>query len=508
MGSRVTARVRRRAALTAFAVVAGALPISLAQPAAPASQPEPLDLRVSTFNIEYGGHHVSFDKTVQAIVRGGADVVGIEEAQTHIPRLARALGWPYFSERLQVLSKYPLIDPPGGDGRYLFVEVAPGQVVAVMNVHLTSSPYGPFRARQGWTRKELVALERRVRLPEIRPYLRAAKGLVAQDIPVFLVGDFNSPSWRDWTAEMVGVRSQIRFPLKWPVSLAVERAGFVDSYRAVHPNPRRDPGLTWPAARPDLPGWNPGPKLPADRIDLVYAAGEAQVTDSVIVGERGVPFVDVSVRPWPTDHRGVVSTFTVTPAEMPVLVAVEQRLRDVGQDVAVRFHAPGAGSERIVIVPAGGDPATDAIEERPTGGAADGTLVLGTGGWAAGAYEAVLIDGAAELSRIAFWLKEPGTGPVISTGKAEYAVGEPIDVSWTNSRGRRWDWIGVYRRGRDPRVRWYLLWLYTSATVEGSATIDTYANGPWPLEAGRYSVYLLADDGYKLLARADFSIVD
>jgi hypothetical protein len=334
-----------------------------------------------------------------------------------------------------------------------------------------------------------------------------ARDLVARGIPVFLVGDFNSPSWRDWTSETVGVLPQIGFPLKWPVSRAVERAGFVDSYRAVHPDPVADPGITWPAARPELPGWNPGKTAPRDRIDLVFAAGEATATDSILVGEPDVPFVDVSVRPWPTDHRGVVSAFTVTPAEMPVLVAAEKRLREVGQDVVVRFHASGTGGERVVIVTPGGDPATDAIEGQPTGPATDGMLVFATDGWTAGGYEAVLVDDATELSRIAFWLKEPGAGPAVTTGKATYDVGEPIDVSWASSRGRRWDWIGIYKRGRDPHVAWYLVWLYTGATVEGSASLNEDANGPWPLKAGRYSAYLLADDGYKLLARADFEIV-
>lgn len=500
-------RARRGAVLAALSLALPVLaPAQPARPAAGASAPEPIELRVATFNIEYGGHHVSFEKTVQAIRRGGADVVGIEEAQTHIPRLARALGWPYFSERLQVLSRYPLIDPPDGDGRHLFVEVAPGRVVAIVNVHLPSNPYGPFKAKQGWTRKQIVALERRLRLPAIRPYLRVARDLIGEGIPVFLVGDFNSPSWRDWTGGMVGVRPQIRFPLRWPVSLAVERAGFVDSYRAVHPDPRRDPGLTWPAARPDLPGWNPGKTAPHDRIDLVYAAGAATPLDSILVGERGEPFVDVSVRPWPTDHRGVVSTFVVTPTDMPVLVAVERRLREIGQHVRVRFHASGTGGERVVIVPAYGDPTSDAIDQRPTGGTVDGTLDFPTEAWTPGAYEAVLLDGTAELSRVAFWLKERGTGPIVVTGKDAYEVGEPIEVSWTSSRGRRWDWIGVYERGRDPRVASYLLWVYTRATVQGSATLDADANGPWPLPAGRYSVYLLADDGYRALARADFEI--
>ena len=79
-------------------------------------------------------------------------------------------------------------------------------------------------------------------------------------------------------------------------------------------------------------------------------------------------------------------------------------------------------------------------------------------------------------------------------------------MSWVFAPGQRWDWIGIYERGRDPHVAWYLLWLYTGSTIEGSAVLDDAANGRWPLPAGRYSVYLLADDGYKLLARADFEI--
>jgi len=509
----LAARRRRahRAALVAAAVVAATLaPLAWAAPEAPADpiQREVVELRVSTFNIEYGGTHVSFDKVVQAIRRGGADVVGIEEGQTHIPRLARALGWPYFSTRLQVVSRYPLIDPPGADGRYLLVEVAPGEVVAIENVHLPSNPYGPFWAKQGRTRAEIVALERRLRLPAIRPYLRTGRALVAQGIPVFLVGDFNSPSWRDWTAEMVGVRPQIRFPVRWPVSVAVERAGFVDSFRSVHPDPRSAPGLTWWAARPDLPGWDPGKTAPEDRIDLVYAAGRATATQSIVLGERGVSGVDVSVHPWPTDHRGVVSTFRVRPGAMPTLVAVERRLTEVGRSVAVRFHAGDAPADTVAIVPAGGDPSEEALAEQPLYGATDGVLHFGTDGFPEGSFDAVLLGGGTELSRITFWLQEPGGRPLVATGTTSYDVGEPIDVSWRFAPGQRWDWIGIYKRGRDPRVAWYLLWLYTGSTIEGSTRLDDTANGRWPLGAGRYSVYLLADDGYKVLARADFEVTD
>ncbi len=475
---------------------------------APTPSPAPVHLKVEQFNIEYGGTHVSFASVVEAIKRSGADVVGIEEGQGHIPALQRALGWPYASPRLQILSKYPLIDPPGGNGVYLFIQVAPGQVVAMENVHLPSNPYGPFAVKQGKMKKEVLALEERLRLPAIQPALQAATGILAQGIPVFLTGDFNAPSWRDWTPEMVGRRFQIRYPVRWPVSLAVEAAGFHDSFREVYPSPLRHPGVTWWAARPRLPGWNPGPNAPQDRIDFVYAAGAATATASEVIGERGGPGVSVSVSPWPSDHRSVVSTFTVTPGVPPVMVAVDERLVPIGTDVHVVFHAPGGIGERVAIVPAGGAPATAAIAQLPTGaGVTDGTLAFPTTGWAGAAYEAVLVDEAGTaLSRIPFWTEVPGTSPSIATGKATYAVGEPIDVSWSNARGERWDWVGVYRQGADPRVAYYLLWTYTGSTIAGSALLDDSAHGKWPLPAGKYSVYLLRDDGYRKEAGAGFTI--
>ena len=306
----------------------------------------PVSLKVMVFNIEYGGTQVSFAKVVQAIKKSGADVVGIEEAWGHIPRLAQRLGWPYFDNRLQIVSRYPFVDPPGGNGVYTFVQLAPGRVVAMENVHLPSAPYGPNWVRDGRTRAQVLAMERRVRLPAIQDQLAALPGLTADDIPVFLTGDFNSPSYRDWTRAMVGTRKYLDYPVKWPVSVAVETAGFHDSFREVHPNPAKDPGLTWWAPRPHVPGWNPMSRDPQDRIDFVYAAGPATAVASRIVGEKTDPEVSVWVKPWPSDHRAVVSTFAVTPGVPPVLVAVDRRLSTVGQDLQVTFHSPGAPASR------------------------------------------------------------------------------------------------------------------------------------------------------------------
>jgi hypothetical protein len=46
----------------------------------------------------------------------------------------------------------------------------------------------------------------------------------------------------------------------------------------------------------------------AQSVDWVLSAGPARAMDSSVVGEAGNENVDLTVDPWPSDHRGVVST--------------------------------------------------------------------------------------------------------------------------------------------------------------------------------------------------------
>jgi endonuclease/exonuclease/phosphatase (EEP) superfamily protein YafD len=185
-------------AAVALLLVGQASAAAAGAPVTPSALADPsTSLNVMVFNIEDGGTLVSFAKVAEAIKASGADVVGIEEAQGHIGRLARLLGWPYYSTRCQILSKYPLIDPPSGNGVYLFVEPQPGKVVAMMNVHLPSDPYGPYWVRDGKTATQVIALEKKVRLAALQAQLAALPSLLAHQIPVFLTGDFNSPSFLD-----------------------------------------------------------------------------------------------------------------------------------------------------------------------------------------------------------------------------------------------------------------------------------------------------------------------
>lgn len=492
-------------------------------------------IRVLNINIFYGGDEINLtsgnwcshpdgcaetlDRVVETIRSAQPDIVELEEGERNTRVIAERLGWHY-SERNQVLSRFPLIDPPGGDSVYIFVVLAPGRVAALANVHLPADPYGPYWVQDGATLEEVLALETSLRLPAIQDQLRHLPPLVARGIPVFLAGDFNSPSHLDWTPGVDAVREEVRYPVVWPVSLAHANAGFRDSYRVVHPDPVAKPGFTWTPG-----GLESIPNEFHDRIDWVLYAGAARPVQSQIVGETGGPDVDIASDPYPTDHRGVVTTFDVVPAEAPILVAVEDRRLEVGDELPVVFHASGRPKERVAIVPAGGSTA-DAVAERSTAGAVDGRLVFATARLTPAAYEAVLTDDAgAIVSRSPFWLYAPGTPTIVTTAKSEYAPGEDIQVSWTNAPGMRWDWLGIYKPGdSDGRPQAtscdtyncggnqrYLLYEYTRATIEGT-TAFTAASAPgwvtWPLAPGTYEIRLLLDDGYRSIAASEpFKIV-
>jgi exodeoxyribonuclease III len=117
----------------------------------------------------------------------------------------------------------------------------------------------------------------------------------------FVFGDFNEPSFRDWNKAAFKAQQQ-PLKVKWPTTLAIENAGYVDVYREIYPNVVAKPAFTW------TPTTNVSdPEDHHDRIDFVYAKGaKLRVTDAAIVGEMS-PEADLVVLPWPSDHRAVVA---------------------------------------------------------------------------------------------------------------------------------------------------------------------------------------------------------
>ena len=181
-------------------------------------------------------------------------------------RIADLLGWNC-NGRLQILSRFPLIDPPGGDGIYIYAEVAPGRVMALANVHLPSDPYGPYFPREGWTLDEVLALENELRMPAIQPQLadlpplaacgnpgRADRRFQLAVAPRLDAGRLGRPSGGGPVSDRLAGRSR-----------PGDAPGSPTPYRQVHPDPVADPGFTW------TPGYPREPKglEVHDRIDWV-----------------------------------------------------------------------------------------------------------------------------------------------------------------------------------------------------------------------------------------------
>jgi endonuclease/exonuclease/phosphatase family metal-dependent hydrolase len=455
-------------------------------------------LTVMTFNVWYGGVQVELDRIGQAIRASGADVVGVQEPEGNLTRIADSAGMSYVDETLHLVSRYPIYAAERGGIRFGYVAVGPGRVAAVANVHLPATPYGPELVRDGKTAAQVLRTERVTRLGEIRPYLRPLGRLADAGVPAFLVGDFNSPSHLDWTPAAAAVRPQVKYPLRWPVSAALERAGFRDSYREIHPDPVLRPGLTW------TPG-TPPPRIrrreTLDRIDWVTASGPATTVAARLVGEPGGPDVDVGV-PWGSDHRAVASTFDVTAAPAPPLVDADPRVVERGSPVTIRYAGARGPAKRIGILPArGGQP----ITSLPIADTSDHRAAFfGTTGLRPGAYRAGLMGAGKVIASSRFWVLARDSRPRIRTSRRVYAPGERIGLRWSGMPGNKFDWVGIFRARRTLDVYGYLGFSYLGALPSGRVSMTKADLGR--LAPGRYVAGLFMDDGYGLLARTSFRV--
>ncbi len=285
-------------------------------------------LRVLSFNIYGGGANDAkgIEETLAAIKAANPDVIGMQETRVetdpceadHCPAagpsvakaIAEALGFYYYDQSQEnvalwanaILSRYPIgAASPHDLGVALDVN---GKTVWIFNIHLDDSPYQPYQlldieygaAPFIKTEAEAIDFANATRGPAM-DLLFADMQAAASAAALFVTGDFNEPSHQDWTQ---GAAQAGHHPLAvaWPTTQRLTQAGFIDTYRAIHPDPVAKPAYTWTpsydeSASDDHP----------DRIDFVFAKGAGlTVTDAAILGENG-PRSDIKVTPWPSDHR-------------------------------------------------------------------------------------------------------------------------------------------------------------------------------------------------------------
>ena len=468
-------------------------------------------LRILSFNILYGGDEVDFSKTIEAIRLADADIVGLQEAEGNTEKLATALNYPYFDSKLHLLSRYPLIRSHDKGWHYTYVQTSPENAFVFSNIHLPSDPYGPELVRDGISKDSVYQNENLTRFHELDTHKKYFSELQAQGFPIILTGDFNAPSHLDWTDDFIGLRPHLKYAVEWPVSKSLEKMGFVDTYRSFFPNTKTKQGLTWTPGFP-APKTNPGETH--DRIDFIWTSGAEQIISAKILGEKNGPDVDISVDPFPSDHRGVIVDCAIKSNQAPNFIQTKNRIISYKDSILLHYRCDLNGSLKIKL----NDSSGKNIVSIDNNSKNTGLIHVKIPDHCVGKLHVELLHNDSIVSTSDFWrLEAEKFQPKILLDRNEFQVNEPIEVTWQNSPGDRFDWIAVYPKSANTQSDYglthqqskYLIYKYTMGEVSGQLKLDSLSKGDyWPLPPGEYQIHLLADDGFTSLDNKSIRILN
>lgn len=315
---------------------------------------EPLRLKVLQWNIWQEGTMVEegFEAIVNEIARLKPDFVTLSEVRNYnhgnfTLRLCNALkqkGVSYhsfYSYDTGLLSRYPITDsltvfPCNQDhgSIHKLTALVKDRVINVYTAHLDylNDAYYNVRGYDGSTWKEVEQpkdVAELLRLSDLswrddatRIFLNEARHDIAAGQYVILGGDFNEPSWQDWTAATANLYDHHGFIVPWTVTRMLTDAGFNDAFRERWHDVLKYPGFTYPSANPAVSvsklTWAPKADE-RERIDYIFYKGHGMtVTDARVFGPdsticRSQIVADSTDEPiikplstWPTDHKGVM----------------------------------------------------------------------------------------------------------------------------------------------------------------------------------------------------------
>lgn len=289
------------------------------------------ELKTLSWNLWHGGSQVrdGREKQLKFLLDRDIDVVGVQESSgTGTKALGEALGWDYYQAGpdLGVLSRYPITARgplPSESGLPMSnvrirIDERRGAEVALWNVHLGYTPYGPYDACFGKLPVErLLAREAESgRTRQIEGIMKAMSAdlKAAGRTPVLLMGDFNAPSHLDWTEANPHCGHGY---VPRPTSRMPAEAGMRDTFRVAHPDPAAEPGITWsPIYKTFTGGYghdsHAGSPEPQDRIDFIHVKGRLSVlaSDAVVEGTPQ-PIPGHRDNAWTSDHAAVLTVFRV-----------------------------------------------------------------------------------------------------------------------------------------------------------------------------------------------------
>ena len=262
----------------------------------------------------------------------------------------KAKGKVYYSAKSQdsgLLSRYPIskfetIFPLANDSGsiYKLITEVNGAKFAVYTAHLDYKNYASFLPR-GYDGASFAQIDSPVtdleviktqnltsmRDDAIKLFIDDAKKECDAGSLILLGGDFNEPSHLDWGAETKDLYDHNGVVYNWDVSIMLQNAGFIDTYRQIYKSAVTHPGFTYPSDNVDVEdigrlSWAPNADE-RDRIDFIYYYPNPKLAlqNSVVYGPSGSIVKNKRVEEsgedkfilplalWPTDHKGVISTF-------------------------------------------------------------------------------------------------------------------------------------------------------------------------------------------------------
>ena len=280
-------------------------------------------LSVLSYNVwvGLGGVKDGLRKGLESIVQADVDMVGIVEPGQTPQVLGEKLGWHHDPDGF--ISKYPFTKLSSGSGFSLYrvtVAESPRKQLIVGVCHFDYQHYVPYLAqKKGTTTEMLMAEENASQRPrQYREFVAAAAPYLnnTDREPVVVMGDFNTASHLDWTE--ANRKNHAGHALDFPGSILFEKAGLIDTYRTLHPDPAKDPGVTW---SPIYVG-----DEPRDRIDFVYSKGErfkpreskvyvtkVESTASSWLATGNGATEAIRNNTWPSDHAAVLTRFRWLP---------------------------------------------------------------------------------------------------------------------------------------------------------------------------------------------------
>lgn len=283
------------------------------------------ELTVLAWNIWHGGHSKAYPQqgcegAIGILKQSNADVIIMVETYGAAPAVADSLGYEYhlISDNLSIYSRYPIMDtyayPDSIDtfnfgGVQIDVEGAPVRVFGTWLHYLPDARLVPTDRSES----EILAWETEgTRLNEIKRIISVLNPVLAQadSIPVIMGGDFNIHSHLDWTEATKSLYNHGGAVVRWPVSVAMQDAGFKDSFREMNPDPVKNIGVTWLTEADSLET-----ESRMDRIDFIYYQGrtiqavESQCYDNSLAKEFSF---NGDIFFYPSDHGFVLTKFVVS----------------------------------------------------------------------------------------------------------------------------------------------------------------------------------------------------